>query len=149
MSILDVRQDHIDAFTAAFAGTDVTLLTHDGRFDLGELKRWAVQAPCAILTLVTMSPVTQPESLPFEVTVRLGWALYLVAKNTPSVKRGDTCVGMLDTVLNSIRINEVWKNKARVIKNLRAESLYSGVLDQTGVAIWAMLWDQAFDLFDP
>jgi phage gp37-like protein len=125
--------------------------THDGRFDAGELKRWAQRAPTALVALVSTKPAPESEIIPKLITVDLQWVTYLLTRDTVDGKRGALAVELVEKLLRAVHRDLTWTDTdaRQVLLNVRADNLYTGPLDQTGVSLWAVAWNQEYDLYSP
>lgn len=151
MSIGTVRDDYVTLFTSALSGvTGMTVVEHDGRFDINELRRWTQRLPIAVIALLGMGPTPDELALPQQVVTRLRWGLFIVTQGTTTATRGDDCLTILQTALTAIRLKRDWTDSAtRQITGVRADSLYGGEIDKQGVAIWAASWEQDYELYTP
>jgi len=146
MSIIAVRTAMASAFTTAFPG--VKVVTHGGRMDVEEIKRWATGSPAIIIACLGVPRLTADDSM---VSAEAAWAACVVGINGPSETLRDAVT--LALVAPMLRLIGAWgqrwnntANKAPV--GIRAENAYSPTLDRMGVSLWAITWTQAVDLPD-
>lgn len=118
---------------------------HGGRFDADEITRIAVKTPAAF---VSMIGVPRVETIGGQPTLAARWAIYLVAKASPTeLKKRDEVVLEVAEALTAFVHGNRWSvETAHVPKNLRIENLYTPAVDRMGIALCAVSWEQASDL---
>lgn len=143
MSILSLRDDMKDALAAGVSDF-AAVYTHGGRFDLDELKRWAVKSPCALIGPLNISEVRMEGG---QTVAAIDWGCYIVAKDTPTMKRDAMALTLVGAALAVINPEQCWDDDdAHVPGLIKAQNLYGGKLDGNGVALWAITWTQALDI---
>ena len=143
MSILSLRE----AIRTTIE-TEVTTLekvyTHGGRFDQEQLKRWAVQSPCVVVGVLNIPSVSSDSG---QCVASVEWGAFIVASNTETMKRDAHALVLLESVLGVVTPSQRWGDDlASMPDGVKASNLYSGKLDSTGVAIWAVTWTQGYDI---
>jgi hypothetical protein len=143
MSILSLRDTIKDTLA-----TDINSLaktyTHGGRFTEEELKRWAVQAPCAIVCATSVSDYTYEGG---QCVAKVDWAIFILTKDAPPVKRDALALTLVEAVLGVVTPLQRWNDtSAHMPEGIKAPNLYSGKLDTTGIALWAVTWSQGYDI---
>jgi hypothetical protein len=122
---------------------------HGGSFDLEELKRIAVQAPCVRVALVGCGRAERESS--GELVLPLSLALVVVARDSAVEGVGRTPRDAAAMALASAAMMAVDRSRFGLAnvgapKDLSAVNEYSGQVDRTGVAIWQVTWTQAIAL---
>lgn len=123
--------------------------THGGRFDNEALGKYATHAPCAVVAILGM-PDSYLEG--GQLVGDFQWGCFIVAKDMARVKKDALALSLLEAVVRIIRPEETWGDAdAHMIEKIRADNLFNGKMDATGVVIWAVTWRQKYDLnvFNP
>lgn len=118
--------------------------THGGRFDVDELKRWALQAPCAIVSALAVRDLHIESGQP---VADLYWGCFIVTKDQVNSPRDVEALLILELALSTISpLQRFGVTEAHAPHDIRADNLFAGKLDQSGVAIWAITWRQGYDI---
>ncbi len=112
---------------------------HDGRFDLPELRRIATRTPAMFTACLGVDQVANPGTEQADATLLL--AIYIVTANAAGLSRGAAARALSEAVLQLVQ-GERWGGGTGEAAELRAENLYSGDIDKTGVALWGISWQQ-------
>jgi hypothetical protein len=139
VSLVSLRDGALAAIQAALP-PNVNLEAHGGRFDLEELKRMAAKAPCVRLAVLGVDDAQQTRSGEAELLARLG--AFVVAKAAPGLTRDRAALAIVDTILGVVPGNRFSLDATQPAGDVRADNLYSGDVDQAGVAMWAVSWHQ-------
>jgi hypothetical protein len=113
---------------------------HGGRFDLEELKRFGALAPAARVAVLALRPAQELSSGRLLVTVRC--ATFVATRDLPALPRDVAALALVDAVLLAIEGNFWGDAAARRPAGLGAENLFGTTQDRTGVALWAVTWEQ-------
>ena len=123
---------------------------HDGRFDLAELRRIATRTPALYVSCLGTARVEDPGTEQTEAAKQL--AVYVVTANAPA-KEGRPKLSRGEAARNLVDALEVHIPRARWglkgiggAEQLRSDNLYSGAIDKTGIALWAVRWRQTLRL---
>jgi hypothetical protein len=143
VSILTIR----DAVVATISKELPSLKTceaHPGRFDVAELRRTATRAPAVLVAAMALTDVAEEHG---EIKADVTLAVFAVSNAAPGVSRGDGALGLAQALAMIIPGNRWGLDESESIpRAIRAENLYSGELESSGVAIWATTWKQRFSL---
>lgn len=120
---------------------------HDGRFDLEEIKRWAVNTPSIRVAVLGVSSVGDSGDERSEPVYTL--AAMVITRNAPGLPRGKAARAITDHLLREIPRARWGLTGVGDARRLRAQNLYSGKLDKQGVALWGVLWEQKLRLDGP
>lgn len=149
MSNLNDFREAVRSAVASGVGQFVKVETHGGRFDAEELKRWAKQAPCAVTSTLGVRSMRQ-EGGQNVVSLQLG--VFVIARDTPGAKRDSLALTLVEAVLAVVTPSQRFADGySHVPEGIRADNLFTGQLDAQGVALWAVTWQQDYDVhtFDP
>jgi hypothetical protein len=143
MTLLELR-DAIKK-TIEKAVDPVNVYTHGGRLDVAELQRYALKAPCVVVTLLGVPGTTLEGGEP---VATLEFGAFIVANDRPGVRRDALAISMLQQTLGVVRPDERWGDDEHVhiAEQIRAGNLFGGTTDQKGVAIWVVTWRQGYDI---
>lgn len=142
MSLLLLRDSIKDALKEGVKDF-AEVYTHGGRVDLEELKRYALKAPCAIVAPLGIRRGTEEGNT---LVADVVWGCYLLAKDSKAMLRNDWALMLLELAMSVIKPSQRWgDDAAEMIKELRAENLFSGSLDQLAVSLWVVTWAQGYD----
>jgi len=130
ITLVDIRDEAIRQIQAAFAANKkLFVAAHPGRFDEAEIKRLASQAP-AILTSF-MRYADENHTVDFA-----SWVLYRADSKDRLYDGGLKIVSALIPVIGNL--DAEWSIGSG--KNIEAECLYSGGLDQINITLWGIRW---------
>jgi phage gp37-like protein len=117
--------------------------SHGGRFDPGEISRTAVNAPAVKVSLFEVQEFTPAGRSEWRAVVAFG--VWIIARDVGTKPRDEVAADIASVVLQRIAAAD-WGDKAHfknvAPKTARAMNLYSGVVDQQAVALWAVQWQQ-------
>lgn len=139
MSLVDVRSAIVATLAAALpAGTSVE--AHRGRFDsAAEIQRFATKAP-AVLVACVRSQVLNPGS--GLLVVRASWALFVITRDRPQLPRDTGALALTEALLLTVGGNSWGRSDVGEPTDLEATNLYAGTVDNLGVALWAVTFEQ-------
>lgn len=116
---------------------------HDGRFDLDELKAFQAQAPAVRLAVLGTRPSVEAGTGESDYNVIV--AAYVVTRDAPGLPRGKGAMAIATALLALVPGNE-WGLSVGPPRDVRAENLYSGKLQGTGLCLWGVTWLQPIRL---
>ena len=132
---------------------------HDGRFDLPEVKRFALQAPAVLVScLATLSVTDRGDQ---SVNADRSWAAFVLTRSSPGLPRGEAARNLVDAlellILRGIVEEDPITGEQRLAnrwgltgvgpaEQLRSQNLYSGTIDKQGAALWVVTWRQILRL---
>ena len=143
-ALLTFRRMVVDGIAARLPELK-SVAAHPGRFDLEELKRFALAAPAVRVALPGLPRVEVRSDERLEVTAQV--ACFVVTRDAPGLPRDDAALAIAQGLLELAALNQ-WGVDAEAgfgvlpARELRAESLYSAEIDRAGVAFWAVSWRQ-------
>ena len=126
---------------------------HDGKWDASELKRWTVRTPAVLIAWLGTTRTETPGEAWTDCSQQL--AAYVVTRDQEGLSRGAAARNLVDWLLLYVpRVRWGFSSASDASSaagigtatDLRAENLYSGAIDKTGVALWAVTWRQALRL---
>lgn len=134
-------KEAVEARFRALLPTSVHLFTHHGEFGESELKSYLVKAPCVILAPVGMpkASVAGPN-----VMAEIGYAAFVLTRSRPEMDRGEAALMITETILGFLPYEPF--GLARKPSDVEAANLYSGKIDNAGMALWAVRWRQVIEL---
>lgn len=142
MSILALRTAIVDAIDTGIPALR-TCQAHGGRFDVEELRRWAIQAPAVVVACLGSKDVNTYSG---QVVGRLQFVAYVITAGTSAAPRSEAILTLAESVA-ALAANNAWAYAdAQAPAEIRIDNLYSGTLDKQGVALWAVTWTQRVDL---
>ena len=134
-----------------------TCRPHDGRFDLPEVKRFALQAPAVLVScLATLSVTDRGDQ---SVDADRSWAAFVLTRSTPGLTRGEAARNLVDALELLILRGIVEEDEDPITgqqqlanrwgltgvgpaEQVRSQNLYGGTIDKQGVALWVVTWRQ-------
>jgi hypothetical protein len=130
VTLTDVRDEAVSQIKAAFTENKKLHITaHPGRFDEAEIKRLANQTP-AILTSF-MRYTDEDHTVGF-----VSWVLY---RSDSKDRLYDGALKIVSALIPVIgNLDAEWSVGSG--KDLEAECLYSGPLDQINITLWGVKW---------
>jgi hypothetical protein len=143
MTTLNQIQDAVVA-TIKSGLTDLkTVEAHGGRFDAGEIRRVTAQAPAAFIAVLNFRQVDDRGSN----LVTLG--AFVTAKDLPGNLRTKQAGALVSALASFIAGNRWGLDDAEGIpQGINGRNLYGSSVDRKGVALWAITWQQRFELDD-
>ncbi len=138
MDLLDYRASLITGFATLLPSNKLKVRSHPGRFDLGELKRYAVDAPCLLVALLSWPLINSGlASGEFQI------AAYVLTKSVRSLKHDELNLQLASTAMQLLATTGL---NSRHCSQIRWDNLYSGALDQEGVSLSAISFRQLLTL---
>ena len=120
---------------------------HDGKWDAAELMRWTVLTPAVRVAWLGTTRTGTPGEAWTDCSQQL--AAYVMTRDQEELPRGTAARNLVDWLLLYLPRTRWGLSSAAGIgaaTDLRAENLYSSAVDKTGVAMWAVTWQQAMRL---
>lgn len=118
----------------------VCVEVHDGDFRESELRRVFASAP-AVLVSVLGFPELRREGPAVVCDARL--AVFVITSGADPRERGDEAMDLAELVARIVE-RRPWDGGP--VSQFVAHNLYSGTVDDEGVALWSITWRQSFDL---
>ena len=118
-----------------------TCLTHPGRFEAGEMKRWAIKAPSVLISCLGVSKAEEQGGERFAVC---SWGAVIVTRDQVAEKKDLQAITIVETLLG-LALSNAWKGD-HTPDDISAENHFSGSLDKTGVSIWSVAWKAGVEL---
>lgn len=135
-----------EAIVAAIEANVPSLRTcesHGGRFDRGELQRIGRKAPAVFVAALSVPGL---EEMGGAVPANLRWGAYVITRDTPQAGRDVAVLDYTEALLRLVRDNRWGLDGAQKPTKVSADNLFSGKLDSSGIAMWAVTWDQQLHL---
>ncbi|WP_246480016.1 hypothetical protein [Kaustia mangrovi] len=141
--------DLLDAIVAELGALDgiEDCDRHGGRFDVAELKRFAVKAPAIRVAALGIRAVSQVDTGEQDARLRIG--AFIATKDRPERTRDDAALAYVQRVIETAQLGRWGQLKVHPARDLTAESLYSGEVQTTGIALWGVVWTQTVRIGDP
>lgn len=119
---------------------------HVGQFSTpDEVKRYLSGCRgCVRLAALRVRNITNRHGL----TGRVTWAAYVMTTDFWAYSRDARCEVLVGKLARRISVRDAASamGAERLAENIAAENIYSGSLDNLGVALWAVTWEQEFRL---
>jgi hypothetical protein len=148
MNLDDVRTAIVDTLKndAVLTALSVDVRAHRGRFTMEDLK---IIAARPMSCLVSFLSVRRAELQAGEVQCQCLFGAFVVTTDKPNVSR-DSAALVISTRLLMLIPGNLFGLDISAPENIEAVNLYSGSLNEKGVALWAVTWEQpvAFDVTD-
>ena len=140
MSVVAVRESIINVLKAKLPkGTSVE--PHGGRFDSPqEIKRFATKAPAVLVACVKLQ-LQNPGSA--RIIVPAGWAIFVLTRDIPQVQRDQGALALAEAVVQQVNGNSWGRGDLGEPYDIEARNLYSGSIDNLGIALWGVAFNQA------
>ena len=130
-TFVDIRNRAVDQIKAVFsANKKLHIAAHPGQFNETEIKRLANQTPAILTSFMRYSDEDHTVHL-------VSWVLHRADSKD---RLYDGALKIVSALIPVIRdIDADWSIDGG--KNIEAECLYSGTLDQINVTLWGVRWD--------
>lgn len=139
-ALLDMRAAMVATVQAAVP-TLRAVETHRGRFDsVAEIQRYAVRAPAV---LIACSGFRVPAQSGGVLRIEANFAWFVIARDTSQIARDAYALTLVEALSSIIDDADWGLQDALTPGPLRADNLYSGTIDKTGIALWALGFTQA------
>lgn len=141
MSLLDLRTAIVDQLLTKLA--PVKAESHGGRFTLADLQRIATGAPTVRVACLGVTGVEQSGG---SVSATARWGAFVLTKDQRQLPRDHSALLITAQILASVVENRWGLEAAELPTDLRGDNLYSGKLENKGVALWAVTWTQTIEI---
>lgn len=137
---LEIQQGAVEALGSALANL-ATCAIYAGEFSGGELGRSSLQSPAVLVACLGGTRERDVES--GEVDWRFRFTAYCMVRNAAGRSaRSVDCLGLVSLAVAAIDgarfgLAGVWQAKVT-----RLDNLYAEAFDKSGVALWAVTWEQ-------
>ncbi len=118
----------------------VSIESHPGRFDEAELRRFATNAPAIRVACLGFAEVGINEVCQSDILVALG--IFLIARAQPGESRQAVALRIMRGLSRLVPQHRWGLDFTHDPERIEAKNLYSTTLNQQGVTIWAMSWQQ-------
>ena len=129
---------------AALADSTIDVDDHPGRFSDEELKR-VVRKRRAVRVAIEKLPQMSVTG-PGKVRVSLLFSAVVVCADTPGASRHHSALTITQAIVEALP-HQRWNTDYLgpvLPQSIRADNLYSGAIDNQGVAMWGVSWQQTF-----
>jgi hypothetical protein len=140
-SLLRARQGYLTALQEI---PGLNSQVHGGEFDLDELKQYGLKAPCAVLSLLGFDVINMSGGTP---EGNAHWGCVVLTKDKPGQVRGDSAIQLGEVVASQLML--AWApggGGSQRPMGMQARNLFGRKLDNTGIAMWSLEWNQKMDL---
>jgi hypothetical protein len=144
MTLNDVRAAIVEKLKAdaALAALKVDCQTHRGRITVDDLKATSLKPLSVLISFLAVKSV---EILAGEVNCNCVWGAFIIAVDKPQLSRDAAALMVLTRLLTLVPGN-VWGLGISAPENVEAMNLYNGKMDEKGVVITALTWEQVVSL---
>ncbi len=121
-----------------------TVTTHIGEFGPREVEEYAASSPAVILAPLGFPKVEQMGRVP---NTTISYGAFILTKSMANDGRGDIALAIMEVLMEALPF-ETWGTEtcASVPTDIDAGNLYTGKVDDMGVALWVIRWDQKLQL---
>lgn len=140
MTALTSMRDNIaTGLQTAITEGIATVKVHRGRFDFSSVQRYATRSP-----FIAVAYLGSPGSEELGDSLRddCNWAAYIVVHETATDKRDEMVLALNGLVKSIIRRNRWGNANAQVAKRIQADNLHTTKLDEIGVELHVVSWEQ-------
>lgn len=141
MSWLTTRTAIVAAINTAIPALN-TCQAHGGRFTLEDLRRYSLRSPAVLVSL--LGGTTRIEA-GTTVTPRR-WVVFVITRGESDDKRDAQAIAIAQTVCGLIPNNRWSDDNNHAPADVTDDNLYNVTLDKHGVALWAVSWEQGYDI---
>lgn len=140
-AIEDARNAMVAAIAAALPSLK-TVETHRGRFDNPqEIKRFAVKSPAVLVGCLGFKSLLREGGLN---QLACKFAFYVIARDVPNTPREVYCQTIAEGLAALIKDADWGLSNALAPGAVDARNIYSAQVDQLGVGLWGLSFEQAF-----
>lgn len=115
---------------------------HAGRFDADELRRLSARTPAVYVAVLGIPKVANLGTAEKGLDLDLSMAAYVVTSDARGLSRDEAALNITEALVFAIDGNRWGIPGVGPAHEVKAANLYSGRLDRTGVAMWAVTWRQ-------
>lgn len=117
---------------------------HDGRWNIEEVKRWAVRSPALLVACTGVSRTETPGERWTDADLQLG--IFVLTGDKPALPRGRAALALVDWLLLYVPRARWGVAPLGEAVGLQAANHFDADLDKLGVALWAVTWRQELRL---
>lgn len=143
MTPIDARADIIARLQAVFAGAEriPDIREHRGQFQsLEEVQTMAVRSPCILVAYRSFQNMSRRHD---ELYCQVLWAIHVVAGDTRAERRNALASGVALLVADTFAQQaNTWEFADGYADALTAVDISTLALDQAGVSLWQIVWQQ-------
>jgi phage gp37-like protein len=122
-----------------------TCTPHGGRFDGKEIARVSGRAPAVFVAVLSTGKGIEVGNGQQDVPVT--FAAYVAATDQRKLARAQAALNMVEGLVSRIyQQNWGFPDRVYAAKPAASRNLYSGIIAQKGVALWAVTWPQTVRL---
>ncbi|MDH5525217.1 MAG: hypothetical protein OEY01_14670 [Desulfobulbaceae bacterium] len=114
--------------------------THQGRFNLDELKRLSVKAPAMRVAILGVPKISSTNAAKRDLVMPM--ACFVITRDAKQLPRDVAMLNLVETLLIHIDSNTWGLDYAKKPLELRGENLFSGAVAKGGIDLWAVTWKQ-------
>jgi hypothetical protein len=115
--------------------------SHVGEFGEREIMEYAVNAPAVILAPLGMPQVQRAGG---GVLVTVNYGAFILTKSMSVDSRGDIALAIIEEILRVLPY-QTWGG-AQAPKDIESGNLYAGKIDDMGLSLWVIRWQQTLQL---
>ncbi|WP_153448477.1 hypothetical protein [Vibrio algicola] len=125
-----------------------TVERHIGRFDKPEdVKRWLSNRDGSVR--ITALRVTEYENTAGSLFGKVNFVAYVFTTDQYGYAKDQRCEVVAGQLVQAIMQRGALPTARSNVEAVRSDNLYSGSIDQLGVAIWAVTWSQWWPMDEP
>lgn len=125
----------------------VSCESHPGRFDEAELRRFATAAPAIRVACLGFADLGANASCQSNVMLQMG--VFVITRNQPGETRDAVALNLLRGLSRLVPQNRWGLNFTHDPEHIRAQNLYGATINQQGVSLWALSWEQLLSIGEP
>lgn len=143
MKLLAQRTAIVAALEDALPKT-VDCNSHGGRFSVDDLKRIAQRTPAVRVGCLAIRDMVSDNAGGIDITVV--WGVFVITTDTPQFSRDAAALILVAAIAALVPDNRWAAIASDNPAAARGDNLYSGQLENVGVALWAITWQQQLTL---
>jgi phage gp37-like protein len=140
MRLHDLCQAIISSIGAALPALKA-VEAHPGRINSDELKRLITRLP-AVRVAVLSSPSCDPVDTG-QVEINLRLAAFVITGDRNGLSRDEAALAIVEALAIHIPMQRWGMVGVSDATKVKADNLYSGMIDRQGVSLWAVGWEQS------
>lgn len=137
MTTLATLLDPIVADLGAIEGV-TSCEAFGGKFDLPALERFGAKAPAIRVAILRLSGFKWVDTGELDATVDLG--AFIVTRDERGVPRDLAVLHLVQAVIVKVHAERWGQKSVQAARPVRAENLYSGAIQNKGLALWGVSW---------
>lgn len=120
---------------------------HEGKFDLGELKKRGLAAPAVLVSVLGAKQDTTYADAAHSFLLKM--SAYVLVRDGMGAKR-DIAAGAICQILLGLVPDKDWDLEGiGLSRNVAMHCLVSGKVKDVAASLWAVTWDQPISFFEP